>query len=146
MMDCAGVRPLLLEAEPEDLAGVGSSHVAAHVRTCGACGAVAARILDETARLDGFLARAPAAPDVDALVTRAQRREKKVIPFPTWKRWSAVAAAAAVAGLLFLRRDVPLQAFDRHTFDEAPLVEAAPDQNVAVLATANPDITVLWFF
>ena len=144
MMNCLDTRSLLLEAEPEELAGEGPTPLATHVRNCSACGALAGRILEETAALDGFLAQAAPAPDVDAILKRAQ--EAKVIAFPAWRRWSAVAAAAAVAGLFFLRGDAPMQIADTNTFGERPLVEAAPDQNVAVLATANPDITVLWFF
>ena len=144
MMNCLDVRSLLLEAEPEELEGKGSTPLAEHVRTCRACGALAGRILEETAALDGFLGQVGSGPDADAILAGAQ--EAKVIPFPAWRRWSAVAAAAAVAGLFFLREEAPMQIVDTNTFGERPLVEAAPDQNVAVLATANPDITVLWFF
>jgi hypothetical protein len=103
-------------------------------------------MLEETAELDSFLARAPSAPDVDAILAAADAPESKVIAFPTWRRWSALAAAAAAAGLFFFRADAPMQVVSTNTFVEAPLLEAAPDQNVAVLGTANPDITVLWFF
>ena len=144
MMNCLDVRSLLLEAEPEELTGEGATPLAEHVRTCGACGALAGRILEETAALDGFLAQAGSGPNVDAIL--AGERQAKVIPFPAWRRWTAVAAAAAVSGLFFLRGDAPMQVADTNIFEEVPLVEAAPDQNVAVLATANPDITVLWFF
>ena len=146
MMNCPDIRALLLEAEPEELAGEGSSQVAEHVRTCETCRAIAGRILEETAELDRFLAQVPSAPDVDAIVAGAEAPKSKVIPFPAWRRWSAVAAAAAVAGLFFLRGDPPMQIASTRTFEGAPLVEAPPDQNVAVLPTANPDITVLWFF
>ena len=146
MTSCVDVRALLLEAELEELAGQGPSKVADHVRTCAACGAIASRILEETAELDSILARALSAPDVDAILATADAPERKVITFPTWRRWSALAAAAAVAGLFFFRADAPMQVASTNTFMEAPLVEAAPAQNVAVLGTANPDITVLWFF
>ena len=146
MMSCPDIRALLLEAEPEELAGEGSSQVAEHVRSCPACAAIGRRILEENAELDTFLAQVPSAPNVDAILKGAEAPRAKVIPFPAWRRWSAVAAAAAVAGLFFLQGDAPMQIIDTINFEGAPLVEAAPDQNVAVLATANPDITVLWFF
>ena len=146
MTKCVDVRALLLEAEREELAGDGSSQLAEHVRTCEACGAIASLILEETAELDSYLGRTPSVPDVDAILAGVDAREAKVIPFPAWRRWSALAAAAAVAGLFFFRADAPIQVVSTNTFVEAPLVEAAPDQNVAVLGTANPDITVLWFF
>lgn len=152
MKHCRNVRSLLLEAEPEELAGEGSSNVAQHIRTCAACGAIASRILEETAVLDTYLAQVPSAPDVDAILARAGVDEAasevsaKVLPFPAWRGWAALAAAAAVAGLFFFRSDAPLQMGSTNTFEAPPLVEAAPDQNFAVLSTANPDITVLWFF
>ncbi len=152
MRHCTDLRRLLLEAEPEELAGRGPSPVAEHVRTCGACRSVAEGILAETAALGRHLAYLSSAPDVDAILTaagvggEAAFTPAKVIRFPSWRKWSALAAAAAVAGLLFLPGDAPLQAPRTITLGPPPLVEAAPGQNVAVLPTANPDITVLWFF
>ena len=152
MTNCLDIRVLLLEAEPEQLAGEGRSPVAQHVRSCEVCGALAGTILEETAALDRFLAQGPSAPNVDAILSGAAApgggsgAESNVVPFPAWRRWAALAAAAAVAGMFFVRGDAPMQITNVTVFEGAPLVEASPDQNVAVLATANPDITVLWFF
>ena len=152
MKRCGDIRTRLLGAEPEELAGTGPSEVAEHIRTCEACRSVADAILAETAALDGHLASLPSAPDVDAILAAAGVERSSpdatagVIRFPYWRRWSALAAAAAVAGVFFLPGDAPLQVTGTITVAPPPLVEAAPAQNVAVLPTADPDITVLWFF
>lgn len=146
MSDCAHVRDLMLEAEPASLLGSGDDPVAAHVRTCPACAALARIVLEETAALDRFLANAGPV-DAEALVEAAwdaPPRAKRITPRRHWLGW---AAAAAVAGLLFVRGDRPLP-FTPSVAPQGPppLVEPAPGQNVAVLATDNPDITVLWFY
>ena len=152
MSQCRDIRALLLEADPEELAGAGPSQVAEHIRTCDACRSVADGILAETAALEEHLAYLPSAPDVDAILMAAGVGEPTpdaragVIRFRSWRKWSALAAAAVVAGLFFLPGDRPLQLPGTLTVGPPPLVVAAPDQNVAVLPTANPDITVLWFF
>ena len=151
MNGCPDVRALMLEAEPEALAGRGGDAVAVHLRSCAACAAQARRILEDTEELNRFLAEEPAAPDVEGLLRRAldspaARRDPGVVRFPSWRRWSALAAAAAVTGLLLFRGDPPLQVAVTSLPHTPPLVESAPTQNVAVMATANPDITVLWFY
>lgn len=152
MNACRDLRARLLEADPRELAGLGPSEVADHVRTCAACGAVAGAILEETAALGRFLAEAGQPPDVEAILTSAgvPRSEPgaaaRVFSFPSWRRWSALAAAAAVVGLLLLPADAPVEVADIPPLEGRPLVEVPPDRNVAVLPTANPDITVLWFF
>jgi len=151
MNRCSDVRILMLEADPESLAGRGDEPVAAHLRSCPACAAQARRILEETATLSGFLAQEAPTPDVEDLIRKALEStpvpgDAKVVRFPSWRGWSALAAAAAVAGLMLFRGDAPLQVATTYTPRTPPVVEAAPDQNVAVMATANPDITVLWFY
>ena len=163
MSDCASVRDLMLEAEPASLAGHGDDPVATHLRTCASCAALARTVLAETASLDRFLS-ATGQVDATALVEAAlgpvEPRStgsspesagepvlrRRIAPaFP--RRWAALAAAAAVAGLLFVRGDRPLPVKPiPGPQGPPPLVEAAPGQNVAVLATGNPDITVLWFY
>ena len=152
MNSCRDIRVLLLEAELDELAGDGSSPVAEHVRSCAGCRDLAHRIVEETEGLGSYLSRGAAAPDVDAILGAAGMGEAapepppQVLPFAPWRRWTALAAAAAVAGLFFLRADHAPQVVGPVAFQTPPLVEAAPDRNVAVMPTANPDITVLWFF
>jgi len=153
MTACERMRPLLLDAEPDALRGEGTSDVAVHVRACPACAARARTILDETQALDRFLGRAADALDVDEVLRAAGHpaadpAPATVVAFPSWRRWVPLVAAAAVAGLLLFRGDpsLPPPPPTPQLSATPPVVEAAPDRNVAVLATANPDITVVWFF
>jgi hypothetical protein len=95
-MKCENSLVLLLEAEREELEGRGTSEVAAHVRECARCGAVAARLLADTE----VLAAHAAAGGVEA---RALRR---VVSRPL-VFGCALAAAATIAMLLMPARDVP---------------------------------------
>jgi hypothetical protein len=60
----------------------------------------------------------------------------------------ALAVAASIAALLLLaRRELPPPGVELAPRLATPVtVEAPADRNVAVIATSNPDITVLWFF
>jgi hypothetical protein len=98
-MKCENSLVLLLEAEREELEGRGRSEVAAHVRECAQCGAVAARLLADTQ----VLAAHVAARGVEA---RAARRS---VPRPL-VFGGALATAAAIALLLMPARDVRVDA------------------------------------
>lgn len=161
--DCASILPLLLEAEPDELRGVGASDVATHVRACPSCRARARRVLDAEAALDAHLGSAPAGFDMDAVLAAADEAPRTSHGPPTraapphapgrrvrisaWGRWSGLAAAAAVAALLLLPgREPPTLPAVARAEVPPPVVEAAPGHTVAIMATRNPDITVLWFF
>lgn len=136
------------------MAGEADSPLTRHVRECQRCQAVAAQLRqgqEELALALGALQpRASASEAIDA--TLAKRR-KTLRKRAAW-RWSApLAAAAALAGVLFLsppkgdrtgdggfavRSPVPL--------GERPIVEAPPDRNVMILSTENRSITVIWFY
>ncbi|HSG49668.1 MAG TPA: hypothetical protein VLA43_17735, partial [Longimicrobiales bacterium] len=95
MSDCAHVRDLMLEAEPSSLAGRGDDPVAVHVRGCAACATLARTLLEETASLDRFLSNAGPV-DAASLVEAALATPPRVVRITPWRRWSALAAAAAV--------------------------------------------------
>lgn len=158
---CADIRPLLLEAEPHSLAGEGNDAVAEHVRRCPACAAEGRAILAANQALDGLLGSLAAPVDVDEVLRLAGEHAATTEPLrgdaprhprarrPAWRVfWPTLAAAAAVAGLLFLRPDAPPPVPLARAAQAAPppLVESAPGRDVAVLPTSDPDITVLWFF
>ncbi len=152
MSACDEVRDLLLEAEPDELRGVGSTTVAEHVRACLRCARVANRILDDTDLLDGYLDDRPAPPVADILRRAGVPAGPRPSPRPRVRRrwlWAPAAAAAAVAALfvaLESRGPEPASGPSLAAFDASPVVEAATGETVAVIPTDNPDITVLWFF
>jgi anti-sigma factor RsiW len=161
MTTCDRFRDSLLQAEPDELRGVGDSELAAHVRTCPACGRAARTLLEATAELGAYLGRAGPAPDVAGILQRAAApAARRVAPSPTAspgvrrrirledpRPWVALAAAAAIAGMLLLPGPAapppPTAAADPYRL---PTVESASGRTVAVLPTDNPDITVLWLF
>jgi hypothetical protein len=150
MTECADVRDLLLDAEPDELRGIGSTRVAEHVRACRRCARLAKRILDETDLLAAYLDERPAPPVADILGRagvpagpRPSRRSR------VRRRWLWAPAAAAVAALFVAiesRGPAPASGPALAAFDASPVVEPATGETVAVLPTDNPDITVLWFF
>ena len=164
MSACAPFRELLLEAEAAELRGEGESPLARHVRACSSCARAAALILEETARLDALLSEAPPL-DVDALLIRAgmasagaaapvgiHRPAPGAPPHRRFSRrlWVPTAAAAALAALVMWQADEmqtpPASVTAAVEHGIPPLVEPAPGQDVAVLQTADPDITVVWLF
>ncbi len=98
-MKCENGLVLLLEAEREELEGRGTSEVAAHVRECARCGAVAARLLADTQVLAAHVA-------ARSVGERSARRSVSR-PFVFG---GALAAAAAIALLLMPVRDVHVDA------------------------------------
>jgi len=148
---CENVRRLILEAEPDELRGIGSGRVAAHVRDCSSCGHLAARILGETAALDAYLTADADPSTVEEVLRRAGIASPhwtgtRSHPQGWWGRrsaWVALAAAASVAALLLARGPVPVALA---VAELPPLVQSSSDRTVAVMQTDNPDITVLWFF
>jgi anti-sigma factor RsiW len=159
MTTCDRYREALLEAEPDDLRGLGPTEVARHIRACPACARAGEIILETTASLNVFLdvGGEMAAPDLDAVLRRAAAsvrttppndRPESMVPWRVNRRWVGLAAAAAITALLLLPGQPPPLPPVATVAAAAPLptVESAPGQTVAVFETQNPDITVLWFF
>ena len=147
MSACAPFRELLLEAEAAELCGKGGSPLARHVRACPSCARAAALVLEETSRLDAFLGEAPPL-DVDALLARAAAPPLR--RFPGRRIWVPTAAAAALAALLLWQatemRTPPVSVTAAVERSTPPLVEPVPGQDVAVMQTDDPNITVVWLF
>lgn len=152
MIDCERSRALMLEAEPQELAGEGTGALARHLATCPRCGEIAAAILRDTRGLGAALEAAAGAPDVEGILERAADTAGDAPRLPRsrtgrWVAWSTLAAAAATAAVLLGRPDAPLPPPATRVADAAPpALQVDTEQNVAVIPTGNPDITVLWFF
>ena len=155
MIDCAVVREEMLDAAPDELAGVAPTALATHVRDCPRCGPLARMFLDDQARLGAALAlvqprisAAAAASEVlgsepIALPLRETRRERFVrfaaTAFP-------MAAAAALAAYLVYgdRAPVPYSAGIREEPAQLVRITAMPGTGTIVLNTSDPDITFAW--
>ncbi len=158
MTTCERYRDALLEAEPDDLRGIGQTDVARHIKACPACARAGEVILETTASLNAYLGSEEHAPALDAVLRRSAtaevtppRQTERAGPVASWRtnrRWVALAAAASIAALLLVPgRPAPLPPTATvATAEPLPTVESAPGQTVAVFETENPDITVLWFF
>ena len=144
-LDCAAARERLLEAEPEELDGTAETPLARHLATCAPCAARARAILEGEAALDQALARISRTA-VSGDVTRPPSSRLRRVA-----RWAAVplAAAAAVAVVWSATRRPPPPAIPdaRVVLEEpVPFVEAPEGRPVGVFETAQPGITVVWFF
>ncbi len=102
-MKCSAMLTLLLEAERAELEGIGSSTVAAHVRECAACRAVASRLLTDTSTLAAHV-RARGV-QLRSAAPATARRTPKLAHVALWG--GAIAATAATVLLLTLERRAP---------------------------------------
>lgn len=150
---CLEVRTLLLEAEPHELLGEGQSSVARHVRACTACAELAQRMLGAQHELADALAHlgthttqlthASTPTRTEAPATPARRTRRTLL------RAAAPLAAAAVLALLLVPRGgeppiaVPPELIA--VASDVPVVNVPAGENVAVMQTTNPRITVIWY-
>ncbi len=150
-IDCRAALERLREADPAELAGVGEGALAAHVRECPRCAAVAAQLLTGQDELSRALeASRPARSVEEALRAMRVRQRQSVWSRRSW-RWAVpLAAAAALAGALVLRTvgtdEMPGQVVARPAAAIEPLVEMATAQNVMVFETRDRSAKVIWFY
>jgi hypothetical protein len=154
--DCAIIRDELLDAAPDELAGVAPTALATHVRACPRCGPLARMLLDEQSRLGSALAlieprmsAAAAASDVLALqpTTSLPQREtgrERLARFAATVFPMAAAAALAAYIVYGNRPPVYLWSVDREVPATAVRITAMPGTGTIVLQTADPDITFAW--
>lgn len=149
-MECKSALELLLEAEPAELAGQGDSELAAHVRECERCGAVAARLLEGQEQLAGALAELGPRTDVEEALSIVRARRGGI----AWRRYgwrlAAPLAAAAVLAVLLLARlpdgRMPGKMVQLPAPRIEPAVEAPLAQNVMVFETRDRSAKVIWFY
>jgi hypothetical protein len=93
-MNCTPALEVMLDAEPSDLAGQGTTPLAAHLSACTRCRAVAHRLHGDTRLLAASIVSAEAA-------GRMPRRA------PVWVRWTPVPVGLVAALLLLLAPRTP---------------------------------------
>ncbi len=156
-MNCHQGSKRILEADLHELEGVGESPLAVHIRGCPKCRAMAQAIVEEHRLLAQGMKDGVSGPDLGLLVDDFLAEEKGALnggdskaPSP-FRRFGPylipLAAAATLAGLFFGGNpSLPGDPYLLPERVEGLDLEVADGRDVAVLATDNPDITVLWFF
>lgn len=156
-MNCQEASQGILQANLPELEGVGESSLAAHIRRCDRCRAAAQAIVEDHTLLPQVLHAVVPEPDLDGILDR-HLAEKKAISEGAQTRAAThfkrvglyllpLAAAATLAGLFFGGNpSLPGEPYTVPQPAQGLGLEVADGRDVAVLATDNPDITVLWFF
>lgn len=141
-MNCTEAYDAILEAELVKLRGEGDGDLARHLRECAACRATARRVLDALGALDLALG------GENLAVPTARNGRVRRVPVRRVAAVGLLAAAAAVA--ILVRRP---QAPERVPITARPVAVVAVEvdvststRQVAVLSTADPNITVVWYF
>jgi hypothetical protein len=148
-------RDELLEAAPDELAGVAPTPLADHVRECRRCGDTARLLLAEHARLGTALSLLQPRMSADAAADDILSTGVDVIPlrpsrFERLGRFAAtvfpMAAAAALAIYVVYGREEPVPAI-RQTIEQPATqvrITAPPGTGTIVLTTSDPNITFAW--
>jgi len=142
-VNCAEAYEAILEAEPAALRGEGDGDLARHLAACASCRERAGRVLAGLDALDRALAAAGAPAGAPRVLPLRPALPMRLAPW-------GLAAAAALAGVLLLRYpDQP----PRPAVAAAALPDvgievdlSASTRPAAVIRTADPNITVVWFF
>ena len=156
MIDCTIWRDELLEAAPDELAGVAPTALADHVRACDRCGATARVLLTEHARLGSTLAllQPRVSADAAAAAVLSSGTDIRQIRYTRRERLQRFAAAvfpmAAAAGLAIYvvygqESTVPTTLEGaRPRPATAVRITAPPGTGTIVLRTNDPNITFAW--
>lgn len=172
-MRCETALERMLEAEPETLRGEGDGELVRHLAGCARCARIAATLVEESDAVDRALDEwageisADATADAALAAIRATPTDEVAPPGfdqgsgavgvrrvsrRTWMRraWVPLAAAAALAGILFLTRHEmpfpPASGSDGPAVEPRVSVTPPPDRNVAIMETENPNITIVWLY
>ena len=155
MTECTRYGDELLEAAPDELAGVAPTALADHVRECRRCGDTARLLLAEHARLGTALSLVQPRLAADAAADAILATSSAAIPFrpSRMERVQRLAATlfpmAAAAGLaiyaVYGRDDaVPPIAYVPEEPATEVRITAPPGRGTIVLRTSDPNITFAW--
>ena len=145
----------MLDAAPDELAGVAPTALATHVRDCPRCGPIARMILAEEARLGNALALMQPRRSAGAAAGEILATAEPVLAIGETRRerigrWAAtffpIAAAAALAAFLVYgnREAVPYTGSIVERPATMVRITATPGTTTIVLNTSDPDITFAW--
>jgi hypothetical protein len=157
---CATMREELLEAAPDELAGVAQTPIAEHVRECRRCGPIARVLVEEHARLGTALTLVQPRLSADAAADDILATPDPV-PESRWRtraegarRFLAAAfpmAAAAAIAAYFVYGVLPAEdpivvvtAMDQERPARVVRATVPEGGSAVVLRTANENITLVW--
>jgi hypothetical protein len=143
-MTCAEAREAILEADVSELEGDVATPLAWHLGACSRCREVAAAVLAGERGLALELIRAVPELDLDDILAAVTSTSRSASPW----RFAPLALAAGLAALFLAREptSLPGPAFEPAQAAPGLDLEVPPGWTAAVLATDDPNITVLWLF
>ena len=151
-MTCAEAHQTILEADPSVLEGQGDSSLAVHIQECSRCREMARAVLEGESFLAKELVAAVPPPELDPILDEVlgPGSTLKTLRFRHRRLGLTLLPLAAAAAMvaLFLGSEPRLPGDPYLPLQRAPGLglEVPEGHNVAVMATSDPDITVLWFF
>lgn len=148
--ECAAAREAMLVAEPAELAGVGDTDLTRHLESCAHCRGTARRLQEAAGALDEWLTAEGRGPDLERVLEEAGRPPPRARRTLVWMAPAALAAGIAALLLLGRGREPPGESARLAARSEGPGavaldLEVPEGSDAAVFATADPDITVIWF-
>lgn len=154
-MDCVVAREEMLEAAPDELAGIAPTALAEHLRSCTRCNPIARLLIAEQARLGTALSLVQPSLTSEAAAARVLASHSvatyRLTRGERIRRFAAAAfpmatAAALAAYVVYGERDpAPYTASVMEVVATAVRITAPPGRGTIVLVTKDPDITFAWF-
>jgi anti-sigma factor RsiW len=144
-MNCQTAHEWMLEADPGELAAGPEGPLASHLRQCTECRAAVDRLWAGMSVLEREIGVPPARPVEAAL---ARLRHDRPVPPSRVVPWAAAAAAILAGVLVFGPWHEGASEFEPVVGlpAPAPVVEDAGGASVAMFATTNPRITIVWIY
>jgi len=151
-MKCASAIDLMLEADPQQLAGEGDGGLTLHLGSCESCRVFAGQIVDGQRALARELESLAPRIGADDALRLAERKASTIRRRSAiWQIGAPLAAAAGITGIALLGGGPDgLESLVQARGPEAlPGIEvqSPPGKDVAVFEVADrPDVVVVWFF